>query len=223
MTACVYLIKKKRVGKCVKFLYFVLFAHFSSSITTSSSSSSSSCFFPSCVPLPHLQWLCYQGSQAKGWSNHNFSAGLGRNNEVTKLQLPWQRHIQEHRMPLLKKIHETGPRIFPLRLCFFFFYFSQPSLSPFLCLHHPLPISASPSSSSSRSVFLFFVFCDGGIRSRGEQFTFAPSAFPASFVSEHIQNNKFAVGAFASFWYSCLVGGLFPHTLTRLFQLYEAH
>lgn len=49
----------------------------------------SSC--PSCTlsfPLPHLQLLCYQGSQAKGWSNHNFSVGLGRNNEVTKLQLP---------------------------------------------------------------------------------------------------------------------------------------
>lgn len=41
------------------------------------------------IPQPHLQWLCYQGSQAKGWSNHNFSTGLGRNNEVTKLQLPW--------------------------------------------------------------------------------------------------------------------------------------
>lgn len=62
---------------------------FSSSSATTSTSLPSSC--PSCTlsfPLPHLQLLCYQGSQAKGWSNHNFSVGLGRNNEVTKLQLP---------------------------------------------------------------------------------------------------------------------------------------
>lgn len=68
------------------------------------------------LPVPHLQWLCYQGSQAKGWSNHNFSTGLGWNNEVTKLLLPWQRHIQEHRMPL--QIQDPGKSFFHC-LCLF--------------------------------------------------------------------------------------------------------
>lgn len=105
-------------------------------------------FFFFFIPLPHLQWLCYQGSQAKGWSNHNFRAGLGRNNEVTKLQLPWQRHIQEHRMPLLKKIEETGPRIFPLSL-------SPPSVCLFF--HTPPFPSFSLSPILSLSSLLFFL------------------------------------------------------------------
>lgn len=174
----------------------------------SSSSFPSSC--PSCTlsfPLPHLQLLCYQGSQAKGWSNHNFSVGLGRNNEVTKLQLPWQRHIQEHRMPLLKKkIDETGPGFFfsPCSLLF-----SYPSLSLF------------PSSPSPCLHFFFHSF-SGSTERRGAVH-FHSLGFPQPFVSQHIQNNKFIVATFASFWYSCLVGGLFPLTFTWRCPFYKAH
>lgn len=105
---------------CMLVLWFPLFFSLSGSLLIFGSRSNSVTLFLSLslylslLPVPHLQWLCYQGSQAKGWSNHNFSAGLGWNNEVTKLLLPWQRHIQEHRMPL--QIQDPG-KSFSLRLC----------------------------------------------------------------------------------------------------------
>lgn len=161
-------LKEKKLCHICFFFFFSSFFYF---------------FFIFFIPLPHLQWLCYQGSQAKGWSNHNFRAGLGRNNEVTKLQLPWQRHIQEHRMPLLKKIEETGPRIFPLSLSLPLSLpvFSYPSLSIFLSLSHPLPF---------HSVTFFYYYFLGSEEQR-EAVHFHSLCFPEPFVSEHIQNNKF--------------------------------
>lgn len=109
---------------CMLVLWFLLFFSLSHSLLIFGSQSNSVTLFLSLslylplLPVPHLQWLCYQGSQAKGWSNHNFSAGLGWNNEVTKLLLPWQRHIQEHRMPL--QIQDPG-KFLPLSVSFFFF------------------------------------------------------------------------------------------------------
>lgn len=111
---------------CMLVLWFPLFFSLSRSLLIFGSRSNSVTLFLSLslylslLPVPHLQWLCYQGSQAKGWSNHNFSAGLGWNNEVTKLLLPWQRHIQEHRMPL--QIQDSG-KSFLLCLCLFFSLF----------------------------------------------------------------------------------------------------
>lgn len=174
----------------------------------SSYSFPSSC--PSCTlsfPLPHLQLLCYQGSQAKGWSNHNFSVGLGRNNEVTKLQLPWQRHIQEHRMPLLKKKKNSRNRaqdFFSLPVPCFFHTPPSPCFHPLL-----LPVST-------------FSFILSPAARRGAVH-FHSLGFPEPFVSQHIQNNKFTVGTFAFFWYSCLVGGLFPLTFTWRHPFYKAH
>lgn len=169
------------------------------------------------IPLPHLQWLCYQGSQAKGWSNHNFSAGLGRNNEVTKLQLPWQRHIQEHRMPLLKKKKNRRNRAqdfssLALSLCL---SFSYPSLSIFL------PLSLPSSPSPRLSFFLFFFF--KAARSAGEQFTFTPSVFQSLLFLNIFRIINSLLSTFPSFWYSYLVGGLFPLILTWLYLLYKAH
>lgn len=137
------------------------------------------------VLLPHLQWLCYQGSQAKGWSNHNFRAGLGRNKEVTKLRLSWQRNIQEHRMPLLWKNRSNKAQHSPSISDSFF----HPSPSISLSLH-----LLSPTLSISLSFFFRQSEACGGWGWGCSSSLSLPLFSTTAFVSPHIQNNKFTIG-----------------------------
>ena len=89
-------------------------------------------------------------------------------------------------------------------------------LSLLLFFHTPPSPSFSLHLSFYKKIFK-------ALRSGGEQFTFTPSVFQSLLFLNIFRIINSLLNAFASFWYSFWVGGLFPLILMWLHPIYKAH